>query len=170
MQSLDVISVNIWHILVSLLNLVLLFLIVKYFLYKPVKNMLSKRREAIDRDYSEAREARDKALADKAEYEEKLAGAHDRADSIIKNAVEVANARETAIVSDAKAKADSIVKKAEADAVLERKKAEDAIKREIAEVSTLISEKILEREISADDHKKLIDSFIDEIGAEDETN
>ena len=39
MQTLDVISVNLWQILASLLNLLILFLIVKHFLYKPVKTL-----------------------------------------------------------------------------------------------------------------------------------
>ena len=42
MQSLEVISVNIWHILISLCNLLILFLIVKRFLFKPVKKALEK--------------------------------------------------------------------------------------------------------------------------------
>ena len=48
MQTLDVISVNLWQILASLLNLVLLFLIVKHFFYKPVRKMLDERRATID--------------------------------------------------------------------------------------------------------------------------
>ena len=94
MQTLDVISVNIWQMLASLLNLVLLFLIVKHFLYKPVKKILAQRRSSIDKEYCEADEAKAKALSDKAEYESKLAGAEEKADSIIKNAVEIAEARE----------------------------------------------------------------------------
>ena len=38
------------------------------------------------------------------------------------------------------------------------------IKREIVEVSSTIAEKMLEREVNADDHRDLIDSFIDKIG------
>ena len=37
MQNLDVISVNIWAIIASLCNLLILTLIVKKFLFKPVK-------------------------------------------------------------------------------------------------------------------------------------
>lgn len=166
MQTLDVISVNIWQMLASLLNLVLLFLIVKHFLYKPVKKILAQRRSSIDKEYCEADEAKAKALSDKAEYENKLAGAEEKADSIIKNAVEIAEARDAEMLAESKAKADAIVKKAESDALLEKKKAEEDIKREIVDVSTLLTEKLLEREISEDDHKKLIDSVISGIGEE----
>jgi len=166
MQTLDVISVNIWQMLASLLNLVLLFLIVKHFLYKPVKKILAQRRESIDKEYCEADEAKAKALSDKAEYENKLAGADEKADSIIKNAVEIAEARDAEMLAESKAKAEAIVRKAESDALLEKKKAEEDIKREIVDVSTLLTEKLLEREISEDDHKKLIDSVISGIGEE----
>ena len=50
MQNLDVISVNIWAILASLANLLILTLIIKRFLYKPVKKILDTRRAAIDED------------------------------------------------------------------------------------------------------------------------
>ena len=42
MQFLDIISVNIWDILISLINLLILFLVFKRFLFKPVQKMLDK--------------------------------------------------------------------------------------------------------------------------------
>lgn len=168
MQSLDVISINIWQIVVSLLNLVILFLLVKKFLYKPVKKMLNERQANIDKQYSDADEAKAKALEDQKNYEAKLSAASSEADGIIQSAVDTAKAREKEIIADAKQKADGIVLKAENDAKLAVLKAEDGIKKEIIDVSTLLTEKVLEREISADDHKNLIDSFIDNIGEDDE--
>lgn len=164
MQTLDVISVNLWQILVSLLNLVLIFFIVKKLFYLRVKVMLDKRQSTIDSDYAAAKEAKDAAESDLIAYREKLDGANEEADRLIKNAVDIASAREREILADAKVKADGIIRRAENDAILERKKAEDGIKKEIVEVSSLLTEKMLEREITADDHKKLIDSFIESIG------
>ena len=166
MQTLDVISVNLWQILVSLANLVLLFLLIKKFLYKPVKKMLEARQATIDGDYSAAREAREQAQSDKLAYEEKLHGAKAESDRIIKSAVSIASDREQEILNAAKEKADGIVRKAEADAIQERRKAEDGIKREIVEVSSMLTEKMLEREVSLEDHKRLIDSFLEGIGDE----
>ena len=71
-QSLDVISVNIWHILISLANLFLLFLILKKFLYKPVKKMLKERQDAIDNQYKQAQDALDQAEGKEKEWEEKI--------------------------------------------------------------------------------------------------
>ena len=167
MQNLDVISVNIWQMLASLANLVIIFLFVKKFLYKPVKKMLETRQNAIQSDYDAAQDAKNQALADKDAYEEKLRGAKAEADDVIKSAVNVASQREKEIIAEAKVRADGIVRQAENDVVLERKKAEDGIRKEIVEVSSLLTEKMLGREVSAADHQNFIDSFIESIGEDD---
>ena len=168
MQTLDVISVNLWQILISLANLALLFFLVKKFLYKPVKNMLEKRRGTIDKEYGDAEEAKAAALHEKELYAEKLSGAKSEADAIISSAVSLAKAREDEIIEDAKNEAENILQKAREDAELEMRRAEGVIKDEIVDVSTLLTEKLLEREINADDHKELIDSFIEGIGEDNE--
>lgn len=170
MQTLDVISINLWQMLVSLANLVLLFLAVKHFLYKPVKKMLEARQNTIDGQYSDAQKAKEQAISTKEMYEEKLSGAKAEADGIIQSAVSTAKARENEIVAKAKDEATIIVNQAKENAELEVKKAEDSIKQEIVSVSTLLTEKMLEREINSDDHKQIIDSFIESIGDENDTN
>ena len=60
-------------------------------------------------------------------------------------------------------RAQEIRAQAEADAQLERKKAEEDIRREIADVSAQLTEKLLEREIRPEDHRELIDSFLQEL-------
>ena len=164
MQTLDVISVNLWQMVASLANLVILFLLVKKFLYKPVKKMLEDRQNTIEGDYDAASKAKEQAEADKLAYEEKLKTAKGEADKMIKSAADIATERERQILEDAKAKADGIIRQAEANAALELKKAEDGIKKEIVSVSSALTEKMLEREVNSEDHKKLIDSFIESIG------
>ena len=170
MQSLDVISVNLWDILLALCNLVLIFWIVKKFFYAPVMKTLAARKASIDKDYESAREAKEQAARDKARYEEQLESAKDEADVILKNAVSVAGAREKEILEEARRQADGIVREAKAEAVLAHKKAEDAIKNEIVEVSSLLTEKVLGREVTAEDHRKFIDSFVEGIGEGDGTD
>ena len=168
MQSLDVISVNLWHILVSLANLALLYFVAKKFLYGPVKKILVDRQNTIDSRYEAAEKAESDARENKKAYEEKLSGAKEEADSILQSAVNDAKAREKEILDQAKDQAEGILRRAEENAALEMKKAENAIKEEIVEVSAALSEKLLEREIKTEDHKDLIDRFIDEIGGENE--
>lgn len=165
MQTMDVISVNLWQIIISLCNLLLIYLILRKFLYAPVRKAIAARRANIDGQYADAEEAKKTALSDKAEYESKLSGAKAEADSIRAEATSDAKRRGEQIISEAKEKADMIVRRAENEAVLEKQKASEEIKKEIADVSTAIAEKLIEREIDEKDHRELIDSFIENIGS-----
>ena len=167
MQTLEVISVNLWQILISLLNLLILFLLFKKFLFKPVNNMLAKRQSEIDARYDEADEAKRIAEEDKALWNEKIGTVKAETDEMIKKAQESAKRQGETIVSKAKDQADSIVRQAEVQAQLEMQKAQEGIKKEIVEVSTALANKLLEREINAEDHRDLIDSFIEKIGDEE---
>ncbi len=164
MQASEIISVNIWQIVVSLLNLFLLFLIVKKFLFKPVKRVLESRQSKIDAQYAEAEEALSSAKESERELNEKLSVAHVTADEIVKEATELGERRKEKLICDARAEAETIIRQAKADAELEKKKAEEDIKAQIVDVSSALTEKLIEREIKVEDHRKLIDSFISDIG------
>lgn len=166
MQALDVISINIWDILISLANLGILFWAVKKYLYKPVKDMMAAREEAIAAKYRAADEAKEAAKADQALYAEKLSGAQDEVDAMLEQAAVNATRRGERIVADAQDKADGIIRQAQTEAEMEKKKAQATIRREITDVSAALTEKLLGREMSADDHRAMIDSFLDGIGDE----
>ena len=168
MQTLDVISVNIWQILISLLNLYILFLIVKLFLFKPVKAVLAERQRELDTQYAAAEDAEREALANRRAWETKMLGAKAEADAIVQSAADQAKYRGEAMIAEAQLRADSIVRMAENEADLERKKAVEGVKREIIEVSGALTERMLEREINTEDHRNLIESFLEKIGDDNE--
>ena len=164
MQTQEIINVNIWLILISLCNLVILFLILKKFLYKPVKRILAARQAEYDAKFAEADGKLAEANEVKAALDEKFARADDEADRIIKDAKDNAERRGQAIVTEAKDKADLIVRNAESEAELRRKKAEESIKDDIADVSVEIASKIIGREVNESDHRRFVDDFINKMG------
>ena len=163
-DNLAVISVNLWQILISLCNLIIIFLILKKFLFKPVRNVIASRKAKIDADYAAAEEAKKQASESKAEWEATLATANAEAQKILDTAHTNATRRSEAMLGLARDKADIIVRRAKEDAELEQRKAKEQIKHDLADVSVLLTEKMLDREINADDHRELIDSFIETIG------
>lgn len=167
MQTQEIINVNIWLILISLCNLVILFLILKKFLFKPVKKVLAERQAEYDAKFAEADGKLAEAEAVKAELDAKFASADDEAERILKDAKDNAERRGAAIVTEAKDKADLIVKNAESEAELRRRKAEESIKDDIADVSVEIAEKIIGREVTERDHRRLVDEFINKMGDEE---
>ena len=163
MQSLSIISVNIWQILISFANLAILTWIIKKLLFKPIKKVMDSRREAIDSAYARAGEAEAEAEEHRKNYAAAMAAVHQTTDQMINQAARDAERRSAEIENAAREKAQEIRKQAEEDAKLEKKKAEEDIRREIADVSTQLTEKLLEREIRPEDHRGLIDSFLREL-------
>ncbi len=166
-QNLDVISVNLWQILISLVNLLLLFLLMKKFLFKPVNAILEKRKAELDAHYTAAEESEKKASDSRKAWEETLSHAKEEADGILLSATDAAKFRAEKILEEARERADGIVAEAEHEAVLTHKKAEETLKKEIVDISSLLTEKLLAREINRGDHTAMIDAFLDELGEAD---
>ena len=164
MGNLQIVSFNLWQVLISLANLTILYLGLKKFLYKPVKAVLENRKAAIAKEYAEAEEARNSANADREEYAAKLAAAHTTADEIIHDATVLANRRGEKIVADAHQKADEIVRQGELEVSMEKKKAMETIRQDITDVSAAMTEKLLGREMSTADHRSMIDEFLKGVG------
>ncbi|MBO4355283.1 MAG: F0F1 ATP synthase subunit B [Clostridia bacterium] len=168
MQTLEVISLNFWDIVISLCNLLIIFLILKKFLYAPVRNVLEKRKNQLEKTKEDAEAAKAEAIASKERYEEKLNSADQKAEAIIEKAKSDAEVKGNVIITDAKKKAGLIMDNARIQIESDKRHAEAQIKEEIADLSAELAGKLLEREISTEDHKDLIDSFITEIdSAED---
>lgn len=162
-EYLELISLNIWHIIATIANLLILALIIKKLLFKPVQKVLSERQGQVDDIYRNAEEANAQAEADKKLYSEKLAGAKEEAESIVKAATQRADRLGDEIIENANRKAADTLKKAEAEIEQEKKKAMNELKNEISEISVQIAESVVGREISEEDHRELIDSFIDKL-------
>ncbi len=162
-EYLELISLNVWHIVAAILNLLILTWIVKKFLFKPVQKILAERKGQVDTLYSEAEEAKTAAEADRAVYEEKLAQADDEAEEILRRATVRADRLSEEILAEANTKAAAKLAKADADIEQEKKKAVNEIKDEISGMSVDIAEAVVCREIKESDHQKLIDTFIDSL-------
>ena len=112
-EYLELISLDIWHIVASILNLLVLTLILKRFLFKPVQKMLAERQGQVDRIYREAEDSRAKAEEDRALYGEKLAGAVEEAEGIVRSASQRADRQSDEILAEANRRAAETVKRAE---------------------------------------------------------
>ena len=162
-QYLELISLNVWHIVVTIANLFILVLSLKKFLWKPVKKVVAERQNQVESIYREATDSRDAAERDRLLYEEKLNNAQNEAEDIVRTATQKADRLSDEIVNEAKQKAVQTMKRAEEDIELEKKKAMNELKNEISDISVQIAESVVGREINEEDHRELIDSFIDSL-------
>ena len=164
MQSLEIISVNIWSILVSLANLLIMFLILKRFLFKPVQKMMAARKQQVDQIYQDAKENRDSAINMKQEYEARLAAAREEADGLVRNAVQTAQRKGDAIVAEANSQASHLKQKAEQEIAQEKKQMLQDVRGEISDIAVSIASKVVEREVKKQDYDGFVDEFIKTVG------
>lgn len=164
MQSLDIISINLWNTLLSLANLIIIFLILKKFLFKPVQKVMSQRQSQVDKIYADADESRTSANEMKQEYEQRLASARQEADTLIKTATQNAQRKSDQIVAEANSQASHVKQKAEAEIAQQKKQMLKDVRSEISELAVDIASKVVEREISQKDYDGFVDQFIQNVG------
>ena len=98
-------------------NLLILMLLVKKFLFKPVLDILQKRQDEVDKIYADANKAKDEANTLRADYENRLAAAKEEAGEIVKTATAAAQRKSTEMLEEAQTKASGLVARAEAQIV-----------------------------------------------------
>ena len=164
MEVQQFISIAPWTIIFQILNLLLLMVLFKKYLFKPVTEILEKRQAEIEGHYQEAQQAETDAKAMKANYESKMAGARQEADRVIKTATESANAMSASIVEDARTQADQLKRRAQTEIDLERRRAFDEVKGELSGIALDIASQVIEREVNEKDHEAFINEFIKNVG------
>lgn len=153
-----------WTFIAQICNLFLQVYLIKRFLFKPINEVLAKRKAMADAQLQDAAKAKDEAQAMKDEYEKNMADAKNKASEILINAQRNASIQSEEILKQANAQAVAIKEKAKSDIDQEKRKAVNEIKDEIGGMAVDIAGKVIEREIRKEDHKKLIDDFIANVG------
>ncbi|MDE7193455.1 MAG: F0F1 ATP synthase subunit B [Oscillospiraceae bacterium] len=166
-DNLALVAIDPGTIIFTLINTLIIFLIFRIFLYKPVCKILDKRKEMAAAEIAEAKAAKESAAKAEQEYHERLAAAKTEAADIVKQATARAQAREEEIVAEANKQAQSIRAKAESDIERDKKRAINEIKDEISEMVVLAATKVVEREISEKDNEEIISGFLANVGTAD---
>lgn len=164
MQVQDLVTVVPWNFVAQICNLLIQMYLIKRFLFKPINEMLQKRKEKADSEIQSAEKAKTEAEAIKAEYEQNMLEAKERANEILASAQKTAALQSEETIREANRQAAAIKAKAESDIAQEKRKAVNEIKDEIGGMAVEIAGKVIEREISEADHAKLIDEFIKNVG------
>ena len=160
----SLVTVNPVTLIAQICNLFIqLFLAKKLFLDK-VKAILDQRREAADKEITDAQAARAEAEEIKQTYEQNMREARAKADDLLLNAQRTANARSEEIIGQAQQAAAQIKQKAASDIEMEKKTAINDAKNEISGLALAIAGKVVARELNNADQEQMIDRFIDELG------
>lgn len=163
-KTLAFVTIDFWTLIFTWANLIILFLLMKKFLFGPIQNIIKQREDEVASMYNTAEEAVNRATDMEAEYEKKLSGAKDEAEQIIKTATDNANIRSEKMIAETQQKVDSMMSKANERIEQEKQSALSEVKSEISSIAVSIASKVIEKEINEADYERLVNKCIDEMG------
>ncbi len=164
MEFMEFFTIDVWTVIFTWVNMIILYNILKKFLYKPVMDVLAQREAEIKKTYDDAAVVQERADRLEKEYSEKMAQSREEAGEIIRRATASAQRREAEIIEEANRQVDIMTMRARNEIERERKKAYRDIREEISDISVAIAGKMVQREITAADHEALISQFIESVG------
>lgn len=157
-----VISDAVKDLIINIINIIILFVIVRGLAYKPVKKFLDARKERIANELSEASSARQSAQEELLKYKELTEKSKAEGTEIINEAERTAKENAAEIIDMAKKNAAEITEKARETAKKERETQIIAMKGDIAELAFDISKQVLSREATDEDNMRIADEFFKE--------
>ncbi len=164
MEPLGFVSIDVWTIIFTWINLLILSAILRKLLLKPVKNILDQREQEVEELYSSAETAKQEAERYRDQYMTKMAEAGKDAAELLHHAEQTAQKKESAILSEAREKAGRMLRDGQEAARLEQEKQRRKNREQMADLAVLAAEQILHRELNEKDYEALVLKTIDELG------
>lgn len=141
---------------------ILLFFLSKV-LYKPLMNVLDKRRAMVEGEINEAKKKHDEAKEVLREYNDRLDNLRLEGRKIIEDARRSAVLEKDKIIDTAAAEAKLIIENARLEIEAHALQARDEIKKQVADLVVDCASKVIERELRPEDHQKYIEDFIERV-------
>ena len=117
----EFLSIDLTTIIATLLNTLILFLVLKHFLFDKVNKVIEDRKNDVKETYRQADEAKENAEKLEAEYTSRLEGAKEESAQIIQTATRKAQQRSDEIISEARTEAKGLVDNASREIEREKK-------------------------------------------------
>ncbi len=147
-----------------IINFALLVILLRMFLYQPVKAMLAQRRQHIAESLGAADKAAHEAAQQRADYEKELAEARQTSRLEAHKAAEVTEKMRQEILEAAKKEAEAIKIQAKAEAEQEKRQIIADLQRTAAELSLQMTRKIIGAGLDDQTQRKLVDQFLADLG------
>ena len=156
-------NLNPSDIALHLVNIVVLYALLRLLIYKPVRKFMDARAAKVRAQLDEAENISAKAREDQAEYAKRLAAVDEEAHDKLIASTRAAGEAAEAIAAEARAEAQKILAKAQAEADQQRRDIQRQVRPQITGMAVEIAEKLLGREVSAEDNRAIIDSFFESL-------
>lgn len=146
---------------IQLIGTIILFFIVKIFLWKPITKFLEARKEIMDKEMEDASKHREQAVLLEEELNAKYSAAKTEIAELLKNAEKQGNLRKEEIIAEAKREAERRINLAHEEIEAEIALKQNEIKNQIVSVAFVAAEKIIGREINQEEYLQVVSNIID---------
>jgi F-type H+-transporting ATPase subunit b len=153
------VGLMIWTLVVFAISLVILSKAV----YPRIRQALDQRAQAIDATIDAADQTRKEADQILAEYRERLAEARQQAEDIIERARRAADVHARDAHADAEARREQLLEQTRRDIATETRRAIDEIRREVADLTVLATEKVTRKTLTEEDQRRLVEEALSEL-------
>ena len=155
--------INPVSLLMHLVNIVILYIVFRLLLYKPVAKFMKSRQERFAKEREELDAEKAEADAIRAQGDEILHKARSDAETQVAQIMEQADKDAKSIREEAQKQAGVIIENAKQEAQEEKRRQLEAMHDQVMELSVALASRILEREIKPEDHQKLMEEFLSEV-------
>lgn len=155
--------VNPLSLLMHLVNIVILYIVFRLLLYKPVAKFMKSRQERFAKEREELDAEKAEADAIRAQGDEILHTARSDAETQVAQIMAQADKDAKSIREEAQKQAGVIIENAKQEAQEEKRRQLEAMHDQVMELSVALASRILEREIKPEDHQKLMEEFLSEV-------
>ena len=155
-------DINIWNFIWAGINLILLLILMKIFLFKPIRKMMEKRTQMVQDELDSAKKTREEAEQLREQYDSELGSARDEAQKIIDKAREDAETERVAIIKRSQEEADRIVADAGKTIENERKRVIAQAQTQIADLAVEAASRIIGENVDDEKNRRLVDKFLSE--------
>ncbi len=133
------------------------------FAFPLISKALEERAERIARNIEESEQQRREADEILAEYRERLKEAREQADDIVARARRAGESAKAEATDEGRAKRDELVAAARRDIEAETKRSLEQIRKEVADLTVLATEKVARKALSPEDQKRLVEEALGEV-------
>lgn len=157
-------NVSLGNMIIIFVNLLVLYIAMRIFLFKPVQKIIEERQAEADRQFEEAKESKNRAEELKAQYKQTLAEAEDEKKQVLRDARKSADTEYHRIVDDAKKAAAKVKQDAKEEAGREKEQILKKAEKEIADMVMEAARKMVGEKEGAESDRALYNKFLDKAG------
>ena len=153
------------NLLWTVVNVLIMYALLRKFLFKPVQDVLDKRQKMVDDELANAQDAKTKAEAALAAANDKLHNVDVEAAARREAYEKQAEVEKQQLLADARKQADAIVAAGKASAEAERQSKLREADAQTTALARAMCEKLLARNLTAQDDARLLDDLLEKAGA-----